>query len=494
MKLERIQIKNIDEIRYLSTDNTWRYRTIMRVMYKQYDKMKYWLFKEDIFVELKRYEEFNEYTLDQLKLDLDQLTTWKNIIAIADTTKVKTVEEFKNRAFRYQLSVYSIEIERMLIGIEHMRIENTSTLEHALVERFYNLLLQYDVMSAYEDKKVYEWWKALNNAFKELNQSYRDYIGKFYSPKTEELMKTTAFLIFKEAFISYLRDFIKAIQVSTRAIKEVFEQLSDEQIEMVLQKVLKYEKSIVNMELEIDDEEYLEINRGRLTSMEEWFVAKNGKECLVERLIESTNEIIRKITRFAAQIADKRNSNLNRKDEYRRIAELFYKCEEIEEAHKLAAMVFGSSGTMHIKCNEERETDSMNSSIYEESPTEIITKPRVRTYREKIVKNPIVDKSHLKAQKKEEVLKCRQEEERRVEKFILKGEIDFSHLPTLETHDRQLLLRWLTKGRSGKGGWSKTEGGKLFKIDPGNEPSITIHSEDGDFTMPHYIIRFKEEE
>lgn len=494
MKLDRMQIKNIDETRYLSTDNTWRYRTIMRVMYKQYDKMKYWLFREDIFTELKRYEEFSEYTLEQLKLDLDQLTTWKNIIAMADTTKVKTVEEFKNRAFRYQLSVYSIEIERMLIGIEHMRIENTSTLEHALVERFYNLLLQYDVMSGYEDKKVYEWWKALNNAFKELNQSYRDYIGKFYSPKTEELMKATAFLVFKEAFINYLRDFIKAIQVSTRAIKEVFEQLSDGQIELLLQKVLSYEKSIVNMELEIDDEEYLEVNRGRLVSMEEWFVTKNGKECLVERLIDSTNEIIRKITRFAAQIADKRNNNVNRKDEYMRIAELFDKCEEIEEAHKLAALVFGSSGTMHIKCNEERETDSINSSIYDESPTEVITKPRVRTYREKIIKNPIVDKSYLKAQKKEEILKRRKEEERRVEKFILKGEIDFGQLSILETHDRQLLLRWLTKGRSGKGGWSKTEGGKLFKVETGNESSITIHSEDGNFTMPHYIIRFKEEE
>lgn len=494
MKLDKMQMKTIDETRYLSTDNTWRYRTIMRVMYKQYDKMKYWLFKEDIFTELKRYEEFSDYTLEQLKLDLDQLTIWKNIIAIADTTKVKTVEEFKNRAFRYQLSVYSIEIERMLIGIEQMRIENTSTLEHALVEQFYHLLLQYENMEAYEDKKVYEWWRALNNAFKELNQSYRDYIGKFYSPKTEELMKATAFLVFKEAFIGYLRDFIKAIQVSTRAIKEVFEQLTDTQIETILQKILAYEKSIVNMELEIDDEEYLEINRGRLMSMEEWFVTKNGKECLVERLIESTNEIIRKITRFAAQIADKRNSNVNRKEEYKRIAELFNKCEKIEEAHQLAALVFGSPGTMHIKCNEERGTDSMNSSIYEECPTEIVTRPRVRTYREKAVKNPIIDKSYLKEQKKEEILKRRKEEERRVEKFILKAEIDFGQLPMLETHDRQLLLRWLSKGRSGKGSWSKTEGGKLFKVETGSQSSIMIHSQDGDFTMPHYIIRFKEEE
>ncbi len=492
MKLDRMQSKTIDEARYLSTENTWRYRTIMRIMYKQYDKMKYWLFKEDIYEQLKQYEDFVDYTLEQLKVDLDQLTTWKNIVAMADTTKVKTVEEFKNRSFRYQLSVYSIEIERMLIGLEHMKVENTATLEHALVEKFYTLLSQYETISYAADKKVYEWWKELNNAFKELNQNYQDYIGRFYSPKTEELMKTTAFLVFKEAFIGYLRDFIKEIQVSTLSLRDIFENFSTEIIERILNKVLSYEKSIVNMELVIDEAEYLDINKGRLSSMEEWFVSKNGKECLVDRLIDSTNEIIRKITRFAYQIADKRNNNVNRKEEYLKLAELFHKCEDIEEAHKLSAMIFGTFGTMHIKCNEMRETESMNSSIFDESPTEVLIKPRIRTYREKTIKNPIIDKTELKKERKEEILRRRKEEEHSVEKFILKDKIDFGNLPTLATHDRQMLLRWLSKGKSSKRTWSKTESGKLFRVEALSTDSIVLKCEDGHFTMPHYVIHFKE--
>lgn len=494
MKLDHMQVRNIDEVKYLCTDNTWRYRSIMRVMYRQYEKMKYWLFKEEIFAELKKYEAFQNYTLEQLKLDLEQLTLWNNVTAIADTTKVKTVEEFKNRAFRYQLSVYSIEIERMLIGIEHMRIENTSTLEQALVEQFYHLLLKYHEILNSEDKKVYEWWKALNVAFKELNQSYRDYIGKFYSPKTEELMKAAAFLVFKEAFIGYLRDFIKGIQMSTRSIREVFNELSQEDIHIMLEKVLRYEKSIVNMELEIDDEEYMDINKGRLLSMAEWFVSKDGKPCLVDKLVENTNEIIRKITRFAAQIADKRNNNVNRKEEYRKLAQLFEACEDIEEAHKLSSMVFGSMGTMHIKCDEERETESMSSSIFDENPTELVLKPRVRTYRNKVIKNPIVDKTQLKAEKRQAILKHRKQEERSVERFIFKGAIDFAQLPVLKTRDRQLLLRWLAKGKGGTRQWRKTESGKLFKVEKVSMENIVLHCEDGSLTMPHYVMRFKEEE
>lgn len=54
MKINRNLIKSIDETKYLATENTWRYRAISRIVYENYEKMKYWLYKEDIFDELKK--------------------------------------------------------------------------------------------------------------------------------------------------------------------------------------------------------------------------------------------------------------------------------------------------------------------------------------------------------------------------------------------------------------------------------------------------------
>ncbi len=495
MRLDRKQTKAIEEVKYLATENTWRYRSIIRHMYRQYDKMKYWLFKEEIYELLKVYEDFESYKEEQLKLDLEQLTNWGNIAAIADTTKVKTVEEFKNREFRYQLAPYTIEIERMLIGLENMTVENTATLEPALVEKFHALLEQHQQVIYAEDKKVYEWWKSLNSAFRDLNQNYQDYIGRFYSPKTEEMMKTTEFLIFKEAFVGYLRDFIKELQMTTLSIKDSFSTLSKEAIHELLSKALNYEKTIVNVELVIRDEEYMDINLGRFKSMQEWFLSYEGRDSLVDKLIDNTNEIIRKITRFAAQIAEKRNNNVNRKEEYRKIGELFMNAQSIEEAHKLSALVFGTLGTMHVHIDEIRETESISSSIFDETPTCVATKPRIRAYREKTIKNPIQDKTKLKEQKKQEILAKRIEEEKSIKKFISKGEIDFKTLPKLTQKDRNLLLKWLTKGRNSKETWSKTEGGALFKVTEGTKgEKITVVSEDGIFTMPHYKIQFERKE
>lgn len=494
MRLDRNITKNIEESKYLATENTWRYRTIIRVLYKSYEKMKYWLYKEEIFEALKVYDEFSEYSIEQLKSDLDSLVNWNNLVAIADTAKVNTIEEFKNREFRYQLSPITIEFERMLISLEHMKIENTATLEGTLVERFRLLLEKYtDILEA-EESVVYQWWKDLNSSFKELNRNYQDYISKFYSPKNDELMKTTEFLIFKEGFIKYLRQFIKSLQINTFGIREVFINIHNSDIEKILVKVFNYEKSIQSLDVLVDEKEYKELNLGRMTSIREWFITTDGREALVEQLISNTNEIIRKITRYAAQIADKKNNNANRKEEYRRLAAMFDKCEDVKEAHILAAQIFGAFNIIKVLGNEERETESINSSIYDEEAREIELKPRVRNYREKIIKNPIQDKAQRKEEKLKQLIEKRQSEEEIIKKYIVDKVIDFGRLPELSNKDRTILLKLLSKGRSKKRVWNKSEVGLEYKIEEDNTfEHVVLKCEDGDLKMPHYKILFRED-
>lgn len=97
---------------------------------------------------------------------------------------------------------------------------------------------------------------------------------------------------------------------------------------------------------------------------------------MAEQLLDSTSEIIRKITRYAIQLAERQHSSSNRKEEYKKIEELFASCRNIEEAHKLSSVVFGVFSPKYIKGNVTRDTESLNSSIYEEAPYEFIVKPR----------------------------------------------------------------------------------------------------------------------
>ncbi len=65
--------KKITEASYLCMGNSFRYRAIIRIAYKKYEKMKYSLYKEEIFDDIKKINGFDEYTLDDLKQDLDAL-------------------------------------------------------------------------------------------------------------------------------------------------------------------------------------------------------------------------------------------------------------------------------------------------------------------------------------------------------------------------------------------------------------------------------------
>ena len=69
----------INETSYLSILNAPVYRKIMRCFYREYEKMHFQIYKEDIFQLLKQDETFMDYTMEQLMTDLEALVRWKNL-------------------------------------------------------------------------------------------------------------------------------------------------------------------------------------------------------------------------------------------------------------------------------------------------------------------------------------------------------------------------------------------------------------------------------
>ena len=335
--------KPVKEVTYLNTENSQRYRTIIQIMFKKYEQMKYWILKEEIYEIIKNIDGFENYTMDNLKQDLDYLELWENVVTMQDTKKTRTLEEFKNRQFRYQISSVTIELERALIKIQNQKHTSRGSLEVSLIEKFKNTLTEIKKIDSYSNKEVYTWWQNLNNEFKNLNENYQDYISEFYMPKMEDILKTTKFLIFKEGFIKYLKDFIYGIQQYMNPIREILENLKDEYIvSNIIQKTMDYEEEIRPIGEFYNKEEAYDIHFGRFQSIRQWFISVDGEKSMVELLLDSTNEIIKKITRYALQISQMQYSLGNRKDEYKKIIELFSKCREVDDAHKLSSIVWGN--------------------------------------------------------------------------------------------------------------------------------------------------------
>lgn len=233
--------KQITETAYLTEENTKRYRPILRFFYEENEKMNYFLYKEDIYNEFAGKPGFENYTIERADSDLTQLVNWKNLIPIQDTEKAYTVEEFKHKKYRYQLSDFSIEIERLTLKLENLHIEGSS-LEPTLIERIKAELEQTTKIANLDSDKVFEWWTTLNEDFKRLNEKYKDYIRSFYNIKMEEVAQSTQFIVRKNDLVKYLKQFIKILQDNSYQIEATLSEIPQEVEQKMLEKALEGQK------------------------------------------------------------------------------------------------------------------------------------------------------------------------------------------------------------------------------------------------------------
>ena len=479
------------EAKYLNVENTDRYRPIIRLFYLKYEKLKYWMYQEEVFAELKEDPYFSEYTMEQCQQDLTALAGWGNLVTIQDTRKVTTIEEFKNKKFRYQLSEVAVEIERMAIRIENLFIEGSS-LEPTLLERLRIYIGKLEVIESEKEEILYGWWNDLNSDFIRLNQNYQDYMRELNSVKAEELMKTKEFLLFKDRLIEYLRSFVKSLQVNVTSIEQKIRTVKQETIENILKRVTAYELEIPRIDAEVDEKMIYDKVKGRWESISQWFAGKEGLESEAGKVFDNTNEIIRKITRYATRISEMSNQGANRKEEYKKLAQMFGKCKDIQEAHRLSAMVFGVEKPFHLKGEMQRETDSIYSGVYEEKGYMVTVSPRVRTYKEKAKRSGIVDHSRQKEEMRLAMIKRLEEEKILLNSYIQNGKLEFAKLPVLQPQVRDMFLLWLSKALENKNHCAKTEDGRIYRIEqPETQKYCALECTDGVFQMPAYTIVFE---
>lgn len=497
MEINEQLTKQITETAYLTKENTKRYRPILRFFFEENEKMNYFLYKEDIYQEFVGKENFENYTVEQAESDLDSLVEWKNLIPIQDTEKVYSVEEFKHKKYRYQLSEYAIEIERLVLKLENLHIEGSS-LEPTLIERIKEQIEKIDSMKEKDSEEVYSWWEGLNEDFRRLNEKYKDYIRSFYNIKMEEIAQSTQFILRKSDLVKYLKQFIKILQDNSYQIEEKISKVTKETEDVILNKVLDEQKKVIridNLDEEFPEEQVRERNKGKWENLKRWFIGSSNRQSEVVTINEKTSEIIRKITRIANQIAESKGNISSRKEEYKKIAEMFCNTQSIEEAHKLSSLVFGMVNTRHIKGDFVRNTDSINSLLTSEEPFIIEIKPRIRGYKEKIERVSIEDKSEEKKKRIAEYMKQREEELREFEKYIKDGELVIEELPEIKANIRKMILKLIARANQTDAKETKTEDGRVVKlVYPKENRRCTMYSEDGNLEMPAFTLKIEMKE
>ena len=483
----------IYETSYLSVPNASVYRNIMRIFYREYERMNFKLYKEDIFRILKLDERFADYSMEQLVVDLDALVRWKNLTPIQDPGRVYTIADYKNKQYQYTMSEYAVEIERLTVRLENIFLEsgNLSTNFFVRIERS---LGEAEDMKVASLKEVNEWWSLLQEDFKRLNQNYQDYLRDFYSGKSEQLMKSVEVVVHKDKFIKYLNEFVQEMQKHSRRIEQILVKIIPDMEEIILEKVIQSELDIPHALLEIHGNAEPNIREnvmGKWNSLKNWFIDSDKRECECKKVLKITNDVIRSIIQNAALIVQIQNWGISRKDDYKKFLELFLKCKDMDEAEKLSAHVFGVQKIQHFKTIKPREEDSINVSVYDEESSEFLLKPHTRTYREKKDKRGFEDKTLEKIIQREEYLKQARKQKDIVMHYIKDNKITFSEIAETVTPDtRTIFLQWITQANMSSQKTGRTEYGQEYRLIRKKENCV-LKCQDGELTMPSYVLEFK---
>lgn len=486
-------LQAINETSYLSVPNAPVYRKIMRCFYREYEKMNFKIYKEDIFQLLKKDELFRDYTMEQLVLDLDMLVKWKNLTPIQDPGRVYTIAEYKNKQYQYTMSEYAVEIERLTVRLENIFVESGNLSTNFFV-RLEKSLDEAEFMQTTSLKEVNEWWNLMQEDFRRLNQNYQDYLRDFYSGKSEQLMKSVEFIVHKDKFIKYLNEFIQEMQRHSRKIERLLEKNTLLMENSILEKVVQSELEIPHATLEIRGNAEPSIREnvmGKWNSLKNWFIDSNGRECECKKVLKITNDIIRSIIQNAALIVQIQNWGISRKDDYKKFLHMFLQCEDLDEARRLSAHVFGVQKIQHFKTIEAREEDSINNSVYDEEPSAYLLKPHTRNYREKKDKRGFEDKTFQKMIQREAYLKQARKQKEIVMHYIRDNKITFSEIDeTVEESTRAVFLQWISLANMSSQKTGRTEYGQEYRLTR-KDGTCVLKCEDGNLVMPSYILELK---
>ena len=275
-------MEQIKEAAYLSAPKSEIYRRIMNIFFKEYEKMKFYLYKEDIYNEIKKFSNFDNYTIEDLKVDLDVLVGWNNLSAIQDTKKVYTISEYKNREFRYSMSEKAVILERAAVMIDNLHLE-TANLSTNYILRIQDSLEK--IQKENDLNEINNLWKLLQEDFKKLNQNYQDYLRDFYIQRPEFSGEIMNFISYKQKFVSILKNFVRELQINSKRLEKTIlnikEKMEKEILFLVIEAEAENQKLNLNKILLSQEElkENIEENiKGKWLSLKNWFISNENRK------------------------------------------------------------------------------------------------------------------------------------------------------------------------------------------------------------------------
>lgn len=487
-------MEKILQTNYLTVDNVERYRKIMRYFYKRHRQMQGATYRPEVLQMMRQ-----EYSLDYSELEVDQdlenLVRWGNLQKQQEMIRARSIEEYRNRNFRYQVTEEGVLVEEMVYQLVHTK----HAARGALNEKGFRNLLELLQALLYGNENSIALWQQIRDEFRKIGDDTANYIGYITSPEVDSRMKTEQFLVYKDRFVSYLRDFISSVQNLNYKFQGIIPELQNFNQDLLIDGLYQKELEIPTFD-GMTREEVAEQVAGEFEALKNWFIGTSERPSEYANLIQQTDQMITKITGLIYYYGQEIHQYQSRKKDYLHLARWFSESESLGDAQKMYAGIFGLDHTRHYFVSEGSDATNNREDSWKLTPGILHLSKRGRgarnEYRAKSFK---LDKTTQKEKLAEYQLNL-VEHSQRIEAYFIEGVLDFSKLENLDRDSRQVFLKWISKAIATQAPTRQTIHQTIvqkiatelnFEVDITIYPQerIIVFCEDGELEMPRVIMK-----
>ena len=441
---EEIKMEKILQTNYLTVGNVERYRTIMRYFYKRHRQMQGAAYRPELIQMMQ--ENFSlDYAEPEMDQDLENLVVWGNLQKQQEFFQIRSIEEYRNKNFRYQITEEGILVEEMVYQLLNQKHAVRGALDEEVFRDLLKLL-QVFIESKGTDYTV---WPNIREAFRKVGADTANYIGYITSPEVDSRMKTEAFLVYKDRFVNYLRNFISHVQSLSYTFQAVVNSLSEVDQAPLVEWLYQKELEIPTFD-GMSQEEVAEQVNGEFSALKNWFIGSAERPSEYDNLMYQTDQMIAKITGLIYYYGQEIHQYQSRKKDYLQLAKWFAQTQEVEEAKKMYAGIFGIDHTRHFFVSEASNATSNRSESWALEPGTLLLGPRGQGVRVKNEAKSIKIDHERQLVKIQEYQEKLADEQQKINQYFENGLLDFSQVSLLDRTSRQVFLKWISKAMAMK--------------------------------------------
>jgi uncharacterized protein (TIGR02677 family) len=342
---------------HLGTKNAELYRAILLAFSRAKERFIVHLRPEDVAAELRIDDD------EHLTEALDQLVTWGNLRADADTSRVTTVEDFHRKRSLYQLTAAGHAAEQAIAFYEEA-IGRRGQLQSVALADIAEQLKSLKALAAERDPdpaKVHLLLLSVAERFSSLADNAQAFMSALRRAIDFSDGDVDGFLAYKERLIDYINRFISDLANSGAQIAVLLNELEAAGHERLLALAARREASDAVPEgtdaaagLERAEKQALDAWRNRWRGLRDWFTSADSRHPSQARLLrEAAVTAIKQLIDAVGLLNERRSGRSDRSADFRVLARWFAEAPDDQAAHRLWRAAFGLSPARHLSVTTE---------------------------------------------------------------------------------------------------------------------------------------------